>query len=71
MSPGPLTRHLETCLKYKTAKMEAQRGQCGNENPDLFYNIFASECLTTNGIMNSDRLCDQVLRIVISASGNG
>ena len=48
--------------------MKAQRGQCGNENPDLFYNIFVSERLTTNGIMNSDRLCDQVLRIVISGN---
>jgi hypothetical protein len=48
--------------------MEAQREQYNNNNPDLFHNFFESERLPTNGLMNSERLCDQVLRIVISGN---
>ena len=68
MSPGPLTRHLETCLKYKTARSEAQHGRYNDNNADHFHNFFESECVTSNSIMNSDRLCDQVLRIIISGN---
>ena len=60
MTPGPLTRHLDICTKYKNAQMQAQREQ-HNDLLDLFKNFFDTERLPTSGLMNSDYLCDQVL----------
>jgi hypothetical protein len=46
--------------------MEAK--QYNNDIPDLFHSFFESERLPTDGLMNSDRLCEQVLRIIISGN---
>ena len=65
MTPGPLTRQLDVSTKYKSARLEAQREHGNN---DLFHNFFDTECLPTSGLMTSDRLCDQVLHIVIAGN---
>src|SRR5438552_18279745 len=66
MHPGPLARHLDMCTKIKLR--ERKLSVNNTTTTDIFHNFFESERLLTNGLMNSDRLCEQVLQIVISGN---
>ena len=62
MSTSSLRKHLGTCNKIKLAKQSPA-------NLNLFKSFFASEDnLPTSGVMISDKLYEQVLRIILAGN---
>jgi hypothetical protein len=62
MSTSSLRKHLCNCNKGKLAKQSSA-------NFNLFESFFASEDnLPTSGVMTSDKLCEQVLRIILAGN---